>query len=217
MPIFKKVHTDFFKTWTHDMAYVLGCFAADGNIIKTKRGTHFISLSSADFEILISIGEVLGSDHKISERQSVIGSEYRIQISSKEIYSDLLKLGFSENKSNRMRMPVVPQSYIPDFLRGYFDGDGNVWVGYMNKKRANPNLVLQVAFTSGSQGFLNDLWNVTKKQGIVGGTLYTSKKRRFSRLSISTNDALKLSEIMYNRQPKLYLNRKRLRFEQFRS
>ncbi len=199
------------------MAYVLGFFAADGNLLRTKRGTHFFSLSSADRDILLSIQKVMGSDHKLSERKSLTGVVYRIQIGSKEIYSDLMDLGFSERKSNRMNMPPVPLSYISDFIRGYFDGDGNVWMGYMNKKRVNPNMVLQVAFTSGSHGFLNELWNTLRKNGIVGGTLYTSKTRNFSRLSLSTTNALKLSEIMYNRQPKLYLKRKRLRFEQFRS
>ena len=55
MPIPKKYNKDFFKTWSSDMAYILGFMYADGNIIKTKRGTHFIAVYSADEDILIAM------------------------------------------------------------------------------------------------------------------------------------------------------------------
>ncbi|MCF7815747.1 MAG: hypothetical protein K9M10_03445 [Candidatus Pacebacteria bacterium] len=96
------------------------------------------------------------STHQLSERISDTGCVYRFQIGSKEIFSDLIKHGFNEHKSNRMILPYIPVQYVGDFMRGYFDGDGNVWVGLLNKNRRNPTLVIQVAFTSGSPYSLKD-------------------------------------------------------------
>lgn len=217
MPIHKNVDIDFFKTWNPEMAYILGFFAADGNMVTTKRNTHFVSLSSADRDILQKVQKEMKSDHKLSERRTETGCLYRFQIGSKVIFEDLNVLGFTERKSNRMIMPNIPNQYVPDFVRGYFDGDGNVWVGVLNKNRSNPTSVIQVAFTSGSKIFLIGLLDLLRKHGIKNGSLFTSKTKNFSRLHLSTLDALKLSEIMYNRQPKLYLKRKKLRFDQFRS
>lgn len=217
MPVLRSVDLHFFKKWTAPMAYALGFFAADGNMIKTKRGTHFISFNSSDKSLLQSIQKEMQSTHKLSMRKSPTGSVFRFQIGSKEMYQDLIRLGFIENKSKRMIVPDIPKKFQRHFVRGYFDGDGNVWVGKMNLKRATPQDVLFVAFTSGSTGFLQGLWNLLRNNGIPGGSLYNSKTKHFSRLQLSTGSALKLGEFMYNRQPKLYLKRKRLRFDKFKA
>lgn len=217
MPMFREIEKDFFQKWSGEMAYILGFFAADGNIVRTKRNTHFMSFCSVDKDILEEIQKCMNSGHKLSERQTETGCVYRFQIGSKMMFEDLVRLGFEERKSNRMIMPRIPSQYVPDFVRGYFDGDGNVWVGTLNKNRQSPTLVIQAAFTSGSKVFLTGLLELLRENGIKGGSLYTSKTRNFSRLHLSTLDALKLSEIMYNGQPKLYLQRKKLRFDLFRS
>jgi hypothetical protein len=84
MPIPKFYNTDFFKTWSTDMAYILGFMYADGNITETKRGTHFVAIYTADRDILVLMKHCFQSEHKISEIKSVTGSVYRIQIGSKE-------------------------------------------------------------------------------------------------------------------------------------
>ena len=217
MPIYRKVNQHFFKTWSHDMAYVLGFFVADGNIIKTKRNTHYISFCSVDYEILQNIKNSLESTHLLSERKGENGHVFRLQIGSKIMYDDLVALGFVDCKSNRMLMPKIPVQFANDFIRGYFDGDGNVWTGLLNKKRNKPTHVIQVVFTSGSLNFLNGLLILIRKLGVKNGSIFTSKTKNFSRLQFSTKDALKLAEIMYNGQSKLFLQRKKLRFEAFKS
>lgn len=197
------------------MAYILGFFAADGNMVASKRGGHYVSLYSADMDILVKILRVMKSDHKLSKRSSISGEVYRFQIGSKSMYADLLRLGFVGNKASRMRMPEIPRLFVKDFVRGYFDGDGNVWVGFLNKHRITPTRVIQVSFTSGSKEFLVSLHHVLRQFGLNGGCVYSSKTRNFSRLQFSTLDALKLAEIMYNECPKLFLKRKKFRFETF--
>jgi len=69
MPVHKNKNEDFFKKWTPEMAYVLGFFAADGNMTKNKRGAHFIEFQSTDKEILDKIKRTLNSNLNIGEYQ----------------------------------------------------------------------------------------------------------------------------------------------------
>lgn len=215
MPIPKKYDKDFFKTWSSNMAYILGFMYADGNIVQTKRDNHYIAIYTADKELLVNMAKCMKSDHKVAERISDTGSNFRIQIGSKEWFQDLGVLGLFPDKTARMRLPEIPQEYFGDFVRGYFDGDGNVWMGLINKNRMTPTRVLQVAFTSGSVEFLNMLSTALKSYGVKGGAIYESKTRNFGRLALSSLDALIIYEIMYNNRHKLYLKRKKVVFEQF--
>ena len=69
MPIYRAKNENFFKTWIPQMAYVLGFFAADGNLTLGKRGNHFIEFTSCDKEIIEKIREAMGCTHKISIRE----------------------------------------------------------------------------------------------------------------------------------------------------
>jgi intein-encoded DNA endonuclease-like protein len=215
MPIYKNYDKEFFKSWSHDMAYILGFLFADGNIVVTKRGTHFVSLYSADKEIVQAIQKCFKSDHVISARTSQTGVVYRIQIGSKEWFSDLCALGLFPNKTKRMELPTIPDDFFGDFVRGYFDGDGNVWSGYIHKKRPISLLTLRTSFTSGSHNYLVSLKNELRRHGVSGGSIFVSKTKHFSRLTFSLGDTLKLYKIMYNAPHKLYLKRKKSIFKQF--
>lgn len=215
MPIHKTFNKDFFKVWSPRMAYILGFLFADGNIVATKRNTHFIAFYTGDYNLLYSIKEEINSNHKISERKSKTGIVYVLQIGSKELFEDLVKLGLTPNKSKRMQLPKIPENFYGDFIRGYFDGDGNVWSGYINKSRKNPNKILSVAFTCASKVFLKKLFILLKNMGLSGGSIIMIKNKNCSRLQYGTLDSLKLYNIMYNRIHKLFLERKKLVFERF--
>lgn len=216
MPIIKSYDKDFFKKWSHDMAYILGFIYADGNIVKTKRGTHFIAIYTADEELLKHIRIIFSSEHTISKRSSITGEVFRLQIGSKEWFTDLGKIGLVPNKTSRMRLPDISNKYFGDFVRGYFDGDGNVWTGLIHKKRFSPSVTIQVAFTSCSHEFLSDLHKELQTiANVKGGSIYKSKIKNFSRLSFSKLDALKIYKIMYNAEHKLFLLRKKQVFAKF--
>lgn len=216
MPIIKRYDRDFFKVWSPDMSYVVGFLYADGNLVKTERNTHFIAFYTADKELLEQMREVFGSNHMVSERASVTGKVFRLQIGSKVWFTDLYKIGLTPGKTLRMQLPRIPKKYFGDFLRGYFDGDGNVWSGLIHKGRNSPTMTIQVAFTSGSHNFLVDLHKLLNDYGYVeGGSIYASKTRNYSRLSFSKQDALKIYKIMYNAEHKLFLPRKKQVFEKF--
>jgi intein-encoded DNA endonuclease-like protein len=67
-------------------------------------------------------------------RSAKSGFVYRLQVGSREWFDDVGKLQLTPNKTSRMRVPKIPKKYCGDFIRGYFDGDGNVWVGRINLK-----------------------------------------------------------------------------------
>ena len=203
------------------MAYILGFFTADGNMLKNKRGAHFIEFDTVDRKLLEKIRTSLCSDHKITKRKRSTDSKgvYRMQIGSKVMFNDLLKLGLVPRKSKLIRLPHIPKKYLSHFVRGYFDGDGNVTVCTYQRKARNNKLttILQSGFTSGSKNFLANLKNKLSKTGIIkGGTLYYSSNGW--RLYFSINDSKKLYSYLYtglNKTNELFLERKKVIFEKY--
>jgi len=215
MPIYKKVNKDFFKKWTPEMAYVLGFLFADGNIIYTKRNTWFWSIQITDKEILEKIKMEINSSHIISKRKNIENHKqlYRLQIGSKDMCNDLIRLGLTPKKSKTILLPAIPKKYFPDFLRGYFDGDGGIWVGLKNKNQKSKNHTISTFFTSGSIDFLISLKCILTKNGLLGGSLV--KKERGFDLKYSVKDSLILYKIMYNSKCSLFLRRKKDKFEKY--
>jgi len=217
VPIPKKKNEDFFKKWSPEMAYVLGFFTADGCMIKNNRGAHFIEFHITDKNILEKIKKLLGSNHKISERKGNTKwkTAFRLQIGSKIIFEDLLLLGMTPNKSNTIKLPAVPEKYFKDFVRGYFDGDGNVYANsYRRKGRNKLSTTLLTGFTCGSMDFLKELHIKLKCLAkISGGTIFN--RNSYSRLYYSVNDSCRLYKFMYNTRNTLFLERKKNVFEKY--
>jgi len=200
MPISKNKDENFFKTWTPAMAYVLGFFTADGSMRQTKRGTHFIEFQITDRELLFSIRDAMRSDHKITERPMRprhCKPIYRLQIGSRELFEDLCALGMMQNKTKYVRLPTIPDVYFGDFLRGYFDGDGNVVFSYYRKaKRPYLSKSFATRFTSGSRTLLMDLKNRIVSLLDADGSFYFAGGAW--RLSYSHHSSEKLFQSMYH-------------------
>ena len=122
---------------------------------------------------------------------------------------DLRSLGFKERKSKNIDIPKVPEKYFPDFVRGYFDGDGCVSL-YRTKGITKKLIIrkLSVIFTSGSMRFLEDLlMNLAKYLDLRQKKVYTS--RRCYQLRFATHDSLTILYFMYKGSPyQLFLKRK---------
>jgi len=196
------------------MAYVLGFFCADGSLSTNKNGGRYFSIQIKDLKLLRDIKKLLQSDHKIAKR---IHNQYkcifyRLQIGSKEIWQDLHNLGIREQKTKRLKLPVIPDDFFFDFVRGYFDGDGGVWVGKIHKSRPVQSLTLQVYFTSGSPDFLRSLRKELLKYDIKG-CLYDRPKGA-EVLRYSAKSSILLCREMYKREA-IHLSRKKKKFEEF--
>ncbi|MBI2087073.1 MAG: hypothetical protein HYT69_02785 [Candidatus Zambryskibacteria bacterium] len=148
------------------------------------------------------------SNHKIStrdKRNAKWKMGYRLQIGSKEMFADLIKLGFTPNKSLIVDFPKIPNNLLGDFVRGYFDGDGCIYFKQHFAKDRNKNRwIFTTRFTCGSRKFLESLHS---SLNFVGG--FIVKKERGYELVFSHRDSVALYNLMYHNNCRgLYLNRK---------
>ncbi|TSC74893.1 MAG: intein-containing protein [Parcubacteria group bacterium Gr01-1014_30] len=214
------VNQDFFKKWTPEMAYVLGYFAADGCMSVNSRGAHFIEFTSTDKEQIERIREKMQSSHVIGRfvsKNPRWKTGYRLQIGSKEMFNDLLRLGLTPRKSLTLDLPEVPEQYFSHFVRGYFDGDGSVaFMRYFRNDRKKLVYAFRTRFISGSKIFLEKLLQKLRFfVGTKGGSLIKKQDGSFE-LSFSMNDSCKIFFYLYNEciAGNLFLTRKYNRFQE---
>lgn len=134
-----KVNENFFKCInTEEKAYILGFICADGHIERDRLN---ITVSIKDKDILEKIRCALHSNHPIKEvqrtnpynktkRKTLILAE--LMIGSIKLVKPLFNMGLTTNKTYTLDgsiLKYIPKYLMRDFLRGYFDGDGNVLFG----------------------------------------------------------------------------------------
>lgn len=198
------------------MAYVLGYLLADGNLVTNARGVSYLSLEIIDRDILEMIQAAFGSSHKITPRRRKENQNmtYRLQIANKKLCDDLRKLGFVERKDKRISVPKnMPSILLASFVRGYFDGDGNVWVGRIHTRRKTRTVTIRTTFTSSCVVFLTQLDVRLKMHGILGGRIML--ERKYYRLYYGVADSCRLHDFMYCGIFGMCLERKRVIFERF--
>lgn len=191
------INQDYFKTWSNNMAYILGFWFADGCIYNGR--IFDITLHKKDKYILKKIAEELQFEGNLYD--SVDKQSSRINFSCKVIYDDIVSLGGSERKSLTLEFPNIPKEYLPDFIRGYFDGDGCVMQLKNNR--------LNSTFTCGNKKFLIKLLEILKEEaGIEGGSFDDSCYS----LKFGKKDTCRLGQYIYKNNPELFLQRKKNKF-----
>jgi len=205
------VNENFFETWSSDMAYVLGFWWADGCIT----GDMFsISQKTKDNYILKDILKSMGSNYPIY----IYNNQSALYIRCKKIVHSIKKIGGTERKSKVCVFPDVPTEFLPDFLRGLWDGDGSI------VKRTNRKSYV-ASITSGSVLFIRQLQDVLKSNiaGFVGNKFYKcigkkgkkmpggkrlKKDIEFYQLPIGVNDTKRMGRFLYYDNCNLKLKRK---------
>lgn len=161
----KKYRVDenvFDRIDTPEKAYWLGFIAADGGIGKNYLN---ITLQKRDKEHLEKFKKFLKSNLPIKLTKD---KKYaKIFVSRKNIIKSLEKYGILPRKSKRLIFPNINTRYHPDFIRGYFDGDGCLSINVSRTGRKN----LHFAIDSGTRSFLE------KIQGILIENLGLSKTK----------------------------------------
>lgn len=146
------VDESFFKVInTEEKAYILGFICADGHI---ERDRLRITVSIKDKDILNKIRSTMHSNHPIKEVQRInpynkterkILTLVDLTINSVELVRPLFNMGLTTNKTYTLNgniLRYIPKYLMRDFLRGYFDGDGNVFFGrrYTSGYKYNINI-----------------------------------------------------------------------------
>lgn len=212
MGIKYSVDEKFFEKWSAEMAYVLGYLYADGSMEDAPylRGK-YIRVSSIDKSSIIMIRELLKSKHTIVVRrqEGPRHAQYLLRIGSHKIYNDLIKLGLYPNKSLTIKLPYIPSNYFAHFLRGYFDGDGCVFLETgIGAKGSAIVKRLSVIFTSGSRVFLEQL-DLKLRDVLLNKEHFIHTSQRAYQLRFRTRESVQIFSFLYRNLPNMsYLRRK---------
>ncbi len=180
-----KVNEDYFKTWSHEMAWILGLFVTDGHVNKKIQSIYF---SQKDERILRLIANYMEADYVLAATGPTKKTPTLI-INSKIIKEDLAALGIVANKSLSVPFPNVPEEFISSFVRGVIDGDG--WVGREG---------YEMHVTSASLYFAEDLLSILLSWGLSAKITSFKSKNGTSiyRVWVSgKSDLPKLAKIIY--------------------
>lgn len=151
---------NFFKSFSREMAYILGFIFADGNVSwneKESRWSLTITQSRKDFEHLERIRRILKANRPLYYSPKT--KAYRLIVASKKLCRDLIELGVVPRKSLTVDFPKIPENFLNDFVRGIIDGDGSVF--YFDRKRS-PYLAIRIY--SGSKKFLVRMEQIIRKK-----------------------------------------------------
>lgn len=215
----KAIDSHFFKSWSPETSYVLGYITADGCIVvdkRRKKNPFALNITSAEKDHLHRIRKALSSTHKISEKSGGYSdTAYQLQFRNPVICEDLIKLGILPRKTYNLNPIKVPEKYFSDFVRGFFDGDGTV---YIYKVNGTPQI--KASFVNPSSIFTGDLnRRLCKNLNIPRKNIHQETKRKSILYSFCfyIDDCEKLGRFMYRNNPSLYLPRKYKIFEKWKT
>ena len=197
MPYKYKIDENFFKKWTPQMAYVLGWIYSDGTLRKNR---YQFKISTNDKNVLKNIIKFLQSSHQIYQRNDPRRKlpTFELVIDSKKIFIDLLKIGLTPQKSKRITFPSIPKKYFFHFFRGYFDGDGSVYIDTPSPKYKNIKR-LYFRIHSGSSEFLKSCQKLlTKNLKLKPKNLIDDNQRGFV-IGYSTKESLIIMKNIYKK------------------
>ena len=135
---YKLDETFFDDINTEEKAYFLGVLCSDGNIRKNNREI-VLSVLDVDIDVLQKFSDAIKTDKPIFfVKSKTSNSRYAlISISSSRMCEGLGKYGCVNNKTFKMTFPkLLNQNLYNHFIRGYFDGDGCIYVSNKNANRA---------------------------------------------------------------------------------
>lgn len=134
---------------------------SDGCLLKEGRNktAYAVRISSNDYDIIEWLHTYLCVGNKIYKQGE---KSFTIKFRNKEAISFMMDNELTERKSLTVKFPNIPDNVLPDFIRGYFDGNGSVVL-----HKTKYNTYGQISITSGSFEFLDSLQNKLQENNIV--------------------------------------------------
>jgi hypothetical protein len=204
-----QIDRTFFRSWSQEMAYVLGVFCTDGNLTDSG-GYYRASISQKQRELLDKCLALMNCDAKLSwcAKRGQAGALYQFFIGDQEVCRDLIRLGIRPRKSRVIRFPEIRTDYVRHFIRGCWDGDGSI---YQEGRHSSWN----ASFISGSPAFAASLHDWLVRLGMPRRTIHCDFRSNAYYFRWSRGDCGKLFHILYDGVPESqYLSRK---YERFRA
>lgn len=209
------VNDNYFSEENHNMAYLLGFLASDGTIRKNDNSVK-IGLSSVDRDFLLTIKKEIGYQGELTDYITSNGfSVSELRFTSKQIKADLAKYNIIPNKTFIYTFPKnLKREYWIDFIRGYFDGDGSVFISHEHHWR---NQTLTNVIHWRFIGTLDMLENIKKQINIPIGKISRKKDSCKNTYELAYKRT-KWSKTFYNylyKNSTIYLDRKKQVFDLF--
>lgn len=198
-------------SWSPETAYAIGVITSDGCLSIDAR---HIEVTSKDKQMIRVLKECLSLKNRISKKSSGRNKNkkyYRVQWGDVRFYRQLLNIGLKPNKSKRLGEIKVPDLYFPDFLRGYFDGDGTCY-SYWDKRWKN-SFMFYVKLYSASEEFIKWLHHKIKRLTETRGSF--NKLDKVYELEFAKKDSKTLFKKMYYKKNLPCLKRKYKRLKSY--
>lgn len=182
------VNDSFFSNQNSDMAYLLGFIMADGNVSKRDNRLQIV-LQEQDKDFLESIYQKIGGSPVTSYLVKNKYPTVRWQCMSGQIKKDLAEYGIVPNKTGLAEIPKkLDKIFYPDFIRGYFDGDGSIY----------EDNSIGLSFVSHNIEILQDILNFFEKNNIPKVSIYTDYRGNINYyIRYRSQAALKIYDIFY--------------------
>lgn len=181
---------------SHNGAWLMGFIAADGYLPITKgaRNRIVISLAEKDKDVLELISKELEYTGEIHHYTSSKGFPFvSLAFASKKIRTQLEKYGIGNNKTFRLSvLPKLPNEYMIDFIRGFFDGDGCVYES-KGKKIVTSITCASKKFLEQIRDFLYNEYGLTKVK--IGEQI---RVHPIYEIKYGKQDSTKLCSLFYN-------------------
>lgn len=209
----QNLDTLFEKVDNSETAYWLGFLYADGSIRSGTRNEISLDLKEEDLDTIKAFHSFCNNQNKIREhitkRNGKEFKSYVSSFSSKKVKENLMKLGCVPKKSLILNFPSneqVPQDFLYDFIRGYFDGDG--YCRYDTEKHKYDVVIL---------GTENFLIGAAMRLGIFDAVkIQPTNTRVFSLTLYGKERVYNFLKLLYDND-KVALNRKKQIFLQAQS
>lgn len=171
-----------------------------------------INLTLKDFDMIKFIHDYIGSKtRKIYHNKGC----FSINIVNPNTINFFENIGLTERKSLTLNFPNIPDEFIPDFIRGFFDGDGCAYKSTTTSNKIKYDYIF-VSFTSGSDSFIEKLKNILKNNNIKSTIVNDSRNNHNAKyLKIYSKESVKnFYNYIYYNDDVVCLNRKKNKFKE---
>ena len=193
----------YFDKLNKDNSYFLGLIWADGHIKKFTENSYQFEIGLVDEDLIKSFAKELNTKYSLLNNKRINEKPiYRIRLNNKHFGERLSQLGYANKKIDRDYLPSIPKEYMLDFIRGYFDGDGTVYI----KKTKNTKGTIGCRIISPCKNVVIEIKNYLK----IGKILEINRKnlKTLYALQFYKDDSILFFKKIYTEGTKYKLDRK---------
>jgi intein/homing endonuclease len=198
---------------TQEKAYFLGFVSADGYLLNNPdKGLYKLSivLAEQDYEFLCMLRDFISPDsaiNKYKRKDNNTQIQCYLDIWNKKLIEELQIWGLHQKKSHTLTFPYsIPKKFYWHWIRGYFDGDGCV---YITKGGS------LVAHLSGNVNVLTSIKEIFNSDHENRCNVYEHPKGIYRQISYSSKTAEAFLELMYQ-DATMYMPRKYLKYTKYK-